>query len=123
MCSRALQKHLESIYNTTPLKPLHRTVSLSNGSKVTVPTFDVENMILSMVMNDKMMTSSNYAPGYNIYTGQKIPNHPHNMKYGEIHTGKAWDTALTHYCGNDDEFMPLYYNYMVMARNNQVRVT
>jgi len=107
MSSSVLQKHLESIYNTTPLKPLHRTVSLSNGSKVTVPTFDVENMILSMVMNDKMMTSSNYAPGYNIYTGQKIPNHPHNMKYGEIHTGKAWDTALTHYCGNDDEFMPL----------------
>jgi len=29
------------------------------------------------------------------------------MKYGEIHTGKAWDTALSHYCGNDDEFMPL----------------
>jgi len=68
MCSCALQKHLEGKYNTTQLKPLHRTVSLSSGCKVTVPTFDVENMILSMVMNDKMMTSSNYAPGYNIYT-------------------------------------------------------
>ena len=29
------------------------------------------------------------------------------MKYVEIHTGKAWDTALSLYCGDDDEFMPL----------------
>ena len=34
MSSCVLQKHLESICNTTPLKPLHRTVSLSSGCKV-----------------------------------------------------------------------------------------
>jgi hypothetical protein len=63
--SRVLHKHLEKVYNTASLKPLHKTGSLSSGCKVTVPTFDVENMLLSMLINDQMMTSP-----------KKIPNHP-----------------------------------------------
>jgi len=58
MSRRVLQKHLEKVYNTTALKPFHRTVYLSSGCKVTVPTFDVENMLLSLLLNDQMMTSS-----------------------------------------------------------------
>ena len=82
MSSHVLQNYIERAYSTIPLQPLHRTVSLSSGCKVTVPTFDVENMILSMVANEKMMNSSKYAQGYNIHTGKKIPNHLHNMIYG-----------------------------------------
>ena len=107
MSNKGLQRHIERLYHTDSLKPIHRTVSLSNGSKVTVPTFDVESMILSMLTNRKLMQESNYAAGYNIYSGEKDPNHPDNNNYGEIHTGKAWDTALSHYCGDSNEFMPL----------------
>jgi hypothetical protein len=74
---------------------------------VTVPTFDTESMILSMLTNKALMHESNYAAGYNIYTRKKDISHPHNKLYGEIHTGKAWESALSHYCGKNYESMPI----------------
>jgi hypothetical protein len=107
MLNKALQNHIELVYQTKSLKPHQRVVSLSNGSKVTVPTYDVESMILSLLSHKKLMNNSNYAAGYNIFSGKKIDNHPHNEKYGEIHTGKAWDRARSYYCGDNYDFMPL----------------
>ena len=107
LSNKGLQSHLEGIYKTNHLKPFHRIVSLSNGSKVTVPTFDAESMILSILSSRSLMTPNNYAMGYDIFTGKNLPNHPHNELYGEIHTGKAWPPALQHYCGDDNNFMPL----------------
>jgi len=107
MLNNGLQNHIERVYQTKCLKPFHRVVSLSNGSKVTVPTFDIESMILSILSHKTLMNNSNYAPGYNIFSGKKVNNHPHNEKYGEIHTGKAWDSARSHYCGENYEFMPI----------------
>ena len=108
MSSWVLQKHLGCVYNPSiPLKPLHWIFSLIHGRKVTVPNFDVENMILSMVMNAKMITSMLLVTTF--FTGKKIPSPSHNMKYGEVHTSKACDTALTHYCGDDSKLMPLSF--------------
>jgi hypothetical protein len=107
MLNKALQNHIELVYQTKSLKPHQRVVSLSNGSKVTVPTFDTESMILSMLTNKALMQESNYAAGYNIYSGKKDISHPHNKLYGEIHTGKAWEKARSHYCRKKYEFMPI----------------
>jgi len=42
-----------------------------------------------MLTNKALMHESNYAAGYNIYSGKKDISHPHNKLYGEIKTGKA----------------------------------
>ena len=36
------------------------------------------------------MQESNFAPGYNVFTGNVDENHDENKRYSEIHTGNAW---------------------------------
>ena len=72
MLNNGLQNHIECVYQTKALKPIHRVVSLSNGSKVTVPTFDIESMILSILSHTTLMNNSNYAPGYNIFLARRL---------------------------------------------------
>ena len=90
-------------------------MSLSNGSKVTVPTFDAKSMILSILSSQQLIDPINYAAGYDVFTGKQFPHHPHNKTYGEIHTGKAWVSALRHYCGDDSNFMPLALVCLVIS--------
>ena len=39
-------------------------------------------------------------------TGEVDMNHPHNSKYGEVHTGDAWEPARNRYCQPDDSGKP-----------------
>ncbi len=52
------------------------------------------------------MNESNFAEGYNVFTGAVSPNHPNNSKYGEVHTGDAWEPARSRYCQPDDNGKP-----------------
>ncbi len=64
---------------------------MHNGSVVTVPVFDAKLMILDVLTNPICMQESNFAPGYNIFTGDVLDeNHHENKRYGEIHTDNAW---------------------------------
>jgi hypothetical protein len=40
-----------------------------NGSVVTVPVFDAKSMILDFLTNPIFMQESNFAPGYDVFTG------------------------------------------------------
>ena len=98
---------IEKQFESTPMKPKHVNVRLEDGQSATVSLFDVEAMILSLIMDDDLMNDSNIADGYNIFTGKAEQDHPSNDLYGEVHTGDAWEKALQLFCGPDGEFMPL----------------
>ena len=73
---------------------------LSNGTKATVSVFDIKHMILSLLNDESLMDDKNLAGGYDIFTGNVDATHPDNQKYGEIHTGDAWQPACKHYILN-----------------------
>ena len=50
------------------------------------------------------MKEENLAPDYNVFSGKPTKPVTH---YGEIHTGKAWEPARNHYCGNNPNNMPI----------------
>ena len=70
-------------FDTTGLKPKHKLVELSDGSKVTVSLFDIEFMILSLLTDDSLMKDENLAEGYDIFTGEVDNDHPHNENYAQ----------------------------------------
>ena len=94
-------------FDTTGLKPKHKLVELSDGSKATVSLFDIEFMILSLVTDDSLMKDDNLAEGYDLFTGEVDNDHPHNENYGEVHTGDAWKPACKHYCGTKGKKKPI----------------
>ena len=98
---------VEQIYETLGLKPQHQQVKLTDGSIVTVPTFDIEHMILSLISDALLMSKENIAEGYNLHTGCVNNESEINQRYGEIHTGDAWQPAVRHYCGRNGKYMPL----------------
>ena len=52
--------------------------------------FNLEAMILSLVLDENFTHPDNIAEGYDLYTGKVIGPDNH---YGEIHTGDAWVPA------------------------------
>jgi hypothetical protein len=66
--------------------------------------FNLEAMILSLVLDENLMHSNNIAEGYCIFTGKG--SQPDDI-YGKIHTGDAWEPARQHFCGDDPSNMSL----------------
>ena len=97
---------MEKEFNTGPMKPKHVDVQLEDGITATVSLFDLEIMVKSLITDEQLMDNKNLAPGYDIYTGMETESSD-NAKYGEIHTGDAWDPARIHFCGPDGKFMPI----------------
>ena len=77
-------------------------VQLHSGTLVTVPVFDIKEMIVSMLTDNTLMTESNFAEGYNVLTGDVDMMNPSNQKYGEEHTGEAWLPTRNKYCGGNE---------------------
>ena len=69
---------VETDSKTTGLKPKYVTVTLEDGSTVTVSLFEFEYMILSLVTDSSLMKDENLAPGYDIFTGEVSEDHPAN---------------------------------------------
>ena len=90
---------LEEVLSTKKLRPKDTTVTLTDGTKTTVPIFDVEAMILSLLHDEELMKDENLAPGYDLHTGKPTEEITH---YGEVHTGDAWEPARNHYCGTHE---------------------
>ncbi len=44
-------------------------VQLHSGTLVTVPVFDIKVIIISMLMDNTLMTESSFAKGYSVLTG------------------------------------------------------
>ena len=55
------------------------------------------------------MQESNFAPGYNVFTGGVDEHHDENKRYSEINTGDAWLPARDKFCNpnNNGDNMPV----------------
>ena len=104
MSRSSMLKQLEKTFKCEKLKATDVEVPLHHGGTCTVPVFDLEAQILSLLMDDELMKPHNLAPGYDVCTG-KASNE--STVYSEIHTGKAWEPARKHYCGNVSSNMPI----------------
>jgi hypothetical protein len=82
-------KKLEKSLEVSKLKHNDVEVKLSSGGVASVAVFDLKAMILSLLMDKRLMTEENFADGLNIFTGN--PEGVIN-DFGEIHTGRRCST-------------------------------
>jgi hypothetical protein len=79
-------KKIERNLSTKIFKPKDIIVNLKGGGQSNVAIFNLEAMILSLVLDDNLMHSDNITEEYHIFTGKG--GQPDDV-YGEIHTGDA----------------------------------
>ena len=86
------------------MMPHMHQVTISNGSVVTVPVFDVKAVLLSILHDPQRMRYENFALNYyDVLLGKPTQA---GTNYDEIHTGNLWSTACDDYCSNDpDSFL------------------
>jgi hypothetical protein len=99
---KAFIQSMEKSFHVTHLRPKHTNVKVHNGLVVTVPVFDAKSMILDILTNPICMEESNFAPGYDVFTGNMDENHDENKRYSEIHTGNAWLPTRDKFCNPND---------------------
>jgi hypothetical protein len=99
---KSFLKLIEDTNQTQTLKPTNVNLQLHSGTLVTLPVFDIKEMIISMLMDNTLMTESNFAKGYNVLTGDVDMMNSSNQKYGEVHTGEAWLPAQKKYCDGNE---------------------
>jgi hypothetical protein len=87
-------------YCTRLLRPYNQNVRLHDGTIVTVPVFDMKEMLTSLLADQTIMVDTNFADGYDVLIGDVDVNNPTNDTYGEVHTGDAWIPARDRYCSN-----------------------
>ncbi len=66
---KAFIQLMEKSFHVTYLQPKHTNVKMHNGSVVTVPVFDAKLMFLDIFTNPVCMQESNFAPEYDVFTG------------------------------------------------------
>jgi hypothetical protein len=93
-------RYMEGFHQTHLLRPTNRNVTLHHGKTVTVPVFDMKEMLITILTDETLMWNTNFAEGYNVLTGDVDNNNPCNQKYGEVHTGDAWLPARDWFCAN-----------------------
>ena len=64
--------------------------TISDGSVVTVPVFDVKAVLSSILHDPQRMRYENFAMNYDVFLGKPTKAVTH---YDEIHTGNLWSTA------------------------------
>ncbi len=72
---KAFIQSMEKSFHVTHLQPKHTNVKVRNGSVVTALVFDAKLMILNILTNPICMQESNFAPGYDVFTGDVDENH------------------------------------------------
>ena len=97
-----LVKMIAISFNLHHLQPKIVKVPVSSGL-ASVGVFDLKSKILSILHNPDIMKPENIAEGYDIYTGRC----DESDVYGEIHTGWLWEKAREHWCGDNNDIMPL----------------
>ncbi len=74
---------------------------MHDGTIVTVPVFDMKEMLTSLLTDQTIMVdTTNFADGFDVFTGDVDVNNPTNDTYQEVHTGDAWIPARDGYCSN-----------------------
>ncbi len=93
-------RYMEGSHCTHLLRPTNRNVTLHDGKTVTVPVFDMKEMLISILTDKTLMLNTNFVEGYNVLTGDVDNNNPCNQKYGKVPTGDAWLPARDRFCTN-----------------------
>ncbi len=88
----SLLKDLKQNMDTAKLKPQDVDINLTFGSQATIPVFDLETMTMSLLTDATLMQPKSIAHGYDLFTGKCEGNNTDD-RYGEIHTGDAWEPA------------------------------
>ncbi len=101
---KELTTTLSKLYQFNKMKPVMHRITISDGSVVTVPVFDVKAVLLSILHDPQRMTYENFAMNYDVFLGKPTQAVTH---YNEIHTGNLWSTACDYYCSNDSDAFPL----------------
>jgi hypothetical protein len=81
---KELTTTLSDLYKFNEMKPVMHKVTISDGSVVTVPVFDVKAVLLSILHDPKRMRYENFAMNYDVFLGKPTQAVTH---YDEIHTG------------------------------------
>ena len=97
---KSLLRSVKGSYCTWLLRPYNQNVRLHDGTIVTVPVFNMKEMLTSLLTDQTIMVDTNFAEGYDVLTGGVDVNNPSNDKYGEVHTGDAWIPTRDRYCSN-----------------------
>jgi hypothetical protein len=88
-CRKSFLRYMEGSHQTHLLRPTNCNVTLHDGKNVTVPVFDMKELLVSILTDKTLMSNTNFTEGYNILTGDVDNNNPCNQKYGEVHPGDA----------------------------------
>jgi hypothetical protein len=64
-CQKSFLRYMEGSHRTHLLQPTNRNVTLHNGKTVTVPVFDMKEMLISILTDKTLMSNTNFAEGYN----------------------------------------------------------
>ncbi len=67
-----LVKKLTDIYKLHFLHPTLHHVQLSDGTKATVPIYDVKALLISFINDPRRMKTENFAPNYKIFSGKPM---------------------------------------------------
>jgi hypothetical protein len=78
--------------DTAKLKPQDIDVNLTFGGQATISVFDLEMMIMPLITDPILMQPKNIAKDYDLFTDKCEGNNTED-RYGEIHTGDAWEPA------------------------------
>ncbi len=97
---KSFLRYMEGSHRTHFPRPTNCNVTLHDGKTVTVPVFDMKEMLISILTDKTLMSSTNFAEGYNVLTGNVNNNNPCNQKYGKVHTGDALLPTRDRYCTN-----------------------
>jgi hypothetical protein len=92
--------YMEGSHRTHLLRPTNHNVTLHDGKTVTVPVFDMKEMLVSIFTDKTLMLNTTFVEGYNVLTGDVNNKNPCNQKYGKVHTGDAWLPARDRFCAN-----------------------
>jgi hypothetical protein len=71
---------MEGSHRTHLLRPTNHNVTLHNGKTVTVPVFDMKEMLVSILTDKTLMSNTNFTEGYNVLNGDVDDNNPCNQK-------------------------------------------
>lgn len=77
-------KSIDHNFNMSVMKPTYGSIQLYDGTLATVPVYDMKTMILSILHDDSLMRTENFAPGLDIFTGDIDAYCDANKYYGEI---------------------------------------
>jgi hypothetical protein len=97
---KSFLRYMEGSHWTHLLWPTNCNVTLHDGKTVTVPVFDMKEMLISILTDKTLMSNTNFVEGYNVLTGDVDNNNPCNQKCGEVHTGDAGLPARDRLCAN-----------------------